>query len=231
MFNRNSPFHLPVFGLVFLFYILLLGFLFIVVQLQAIRYAFETIGISSQNIFLLLLLCIFGSMINIPLTEIKASPQKISDKITRFMNWRFKGFLGAKNRTIIAINVGGALIPLLISVYLLITHPWLIATNLFATLVMSAVVYKLARPVSGVGIGVPLLIPPVFAAFLGLILGGDAAPVVAYTSGTLGTLIGADIFNLKVIARSGAPVASIGGAGTFDGVFLTGIIAVLLASL
>jgi hypothetical protein len=29
----------------------------------------------------------------------------------------------------------------------------------------------------------------------------------------------------------GAPVASIGGAGTFDGVFLVGIVAVLLASL
>ena len=29
----------------------------------------------------------------------------------------------------------------------------------------------------------------------------------------------------------GAPVASIGGAGTFDGIFLTGILAVLLAGL
>jgi uncharacterized membrane protein len=29
----------------------------------------------------------------------------------------------------------------------------------------------------------------------------------------------------------GAPVASIGGAGTFDGIFLTGILAVLIASL
>jgi len=27
----------------------------------------------------------------------------------------------------------------------------------------------------------------------------------------------------------GAPVASIGGAGTFDGIFMTGIVAVLLA--
>jgi uncharacterized membrane protein len=28
----------------------------------------------------------------------------------------------------------------------------------------------------------------------------------------------------------GAPVASIGGAGTFDGIFLTGVLAVLLTS-
>jgi hypothetical protein len=33
------------------------------------------------------------------------------------------------------------------------------------------------------------------------------------------------------VRRLGAPVVSIGGAGTFDGVFLTGIVAVLLASL
>jgi len=55
--------------------------------------------------------------------------------------------------------------------------------------------------------------------------------VVAYVSGVLGTLIGADIANLDKIRGLGAPVASIGGAGTFDGIFLTGILAVLLASL
>ena len=56
----------------------------------------------------------------------------------------------------------------------------------------------------------------------------DAAPVVAYVAGTLGTLIGADILNLRKIHGLGAPVASIGGAGTFDGIFLAGIIAVML---
>jgi uncharacterized membrane protein len=47
----------------------------------------------------------------------------------------------------------------------------------------------------------------------------------------MGTLIGADLLNLGNIAKLGAPVASIGGAGTFDGIFLTGILAVLLAGL
>jgi uncharacterized membrane protein len=47
----------------------------------------------------------------------------------------------------------------------------------------------------------------------------------------LGTLIGADILNLPKVQGLAVPVASIGGAGTFDGIFLTGIIAVLLASL
>jgi uncharacterized membrane protein len=56
-----------------------------------------------------------------------------------------------------------------------------------------------------------------------------AAHVIAYVSGSLGTLIGADLMNLHKVAYLGAPVASIGGAGTFDGVFLTGIVAILLA--
>ena len=54
---------------------------------------------------------------------------------------------------------------------------------------------------------------------------------LAYAGGTLGTLLGADLANLRQVRRMGAPVVSIGGAGTFDGVFITGIIGVLLASL
>ena len=45
----------------------------------------------------------------------------------------------------------------------------------------------------------------------------------------MGTLIGADLLNLTRLAEIGAPALSIGGAGTFDAVFLTGIIAGLLA--
>ena len=40
----------------------------------------------------------------------------------------------------------------------------------------------------------------------------------------------ADLLNLKKISKLGAPIASIGGAGTFDGIFLTGIFAVVLAA-
>jgi uncharacterized membrane protein len=51
----------------------------------------------------------------------------------------------------------------------------------------------------------------------------------AYIASTLGILIGADLLNLGKIAQLGAPVASIGGAGTFDAIFLSGILAVLLS--
>jgi uncharacterized membrane protein len=93
---------------------------------------------------------------------------------------------------------------------------------------------RVARPVKGLGIVTPALLPPLSAALAALLLvyagGGphDLIFLIAYVGGTLGTLIGADLLNLDKIRDLGAPVASIGGAGTFDGVFLSGLIAVLL---
>ena len=88
----------------------------------------------------------------------------------------------------------------------------------------------LARRVPGIGIALPFLVPPIIAAMTALLVARTNVAAVAYVSGSLGTLIGADLLNLGRIQGLGAPVMSIGGAGTFDGIFLTGITAVLLAS-
>jgi uncharacterized membrane protein len=91
--------------------------------------------------------------------------------------------------------------------------------------------YHLAQPIPGVGIALPPILPSVATALIALVLDRRAAPSTAFIAGTLGTLVGADLLNLGRIQDLGAPVASIGGAGTFDGVFTIGIIAVLLAAL
>jgi uncharacterized membrane protein len=85
--------------------------------------------------------------------------------------------------------------------------------------------------VPGVGIVAPTFVPPIVAALAAIVIGGHAIAALAYVGGTIGTLVGADLVNLGRIRDIGAPLASIGGAGTFDGIFLTGILAVLLASL
>jgi uncharacterized membrane protein len=128
----------------------------------------------------------------------------------------------------VAINVGGALIPALLSIYLFFRLR-LRGRMIIGTLVVAVVVHQLAQVVPGVGIAVPILLPPVLAAGVALILAYHRAPPVAYVSGTMGTLIGADLLNLGRVAHMGAPMVSIGGAGTFDAVFLTGILAGLLA--
>ena len=73
--------------------------------------------------------------------------------------------------------------------------------------------------------------PVVVTAIVAMLLSREDSVPLAYIAGSLGTLIGADLTNLDKVRGLGAPVASIGGAGTFDGIFLTGILAVLLASL
>ena len=123
---------------------------------------------------------------------------------------------------------GGALIPTILSIYLLVKNK-LYWQSVVGVAFVAAIVYQLAHPVAGVGIAMPPLIPPLLAAGVALVLSRQAAPALAYISGCLGTLIGADLLNLGIVQGLHAPVLSIGGAGTFDGVFLTGILAVLLA--
>jgi uncharacterized membrane protein len=75
----------------------------------------------------------------------------------------------------------------------------------------------------------PPLLPSLVTAGMAVLIDRREAPRTAFIAGTLGTLIGADLLNLRVVRDLGAPVVSIGGAGTFDGVFMIGILAVLLA--
>jgi uncharacterized membrane protein len=93
------------------------------------------------------------------------------------------------------------------------------------------VCHFLADPVPGVGIALPVLVPALTTAVAAVLLSREYAAPLAYISGSLGTLIGADLLNLDKLQGLGAPIASIGGAGTFDGIFLIGIVAVLIASL
>jgi uncharacterized membrane protein len=89
----------------------------------------------------------------------------------------------------------------------------------------------LAYPVHGVGIAVPIFAPSIATAIVAFLVARDDIAPIAYVAGSMGTMFGADIFNLDRIQGLGAPVASIGGAGTFDSIFLTSILAVLLAAI
>lgn len=225
--------YLPFLVMFFVLYILLLGVTFLYIQFFVVATAFEAIGISPEVALIVLLLSLLCSSINIPIFRMPAEVPVKRKNIARYLGVRFRvPEIAVQRETVIAVNLGGAIIPLLISGYLLITHPQVILSSLLTTLILSVMVYSVSRPVPGAGIVVPLFIPPIAAALLAWgFSSGEVMPIVAYISGTLGTLVGADLYNLRRIPELGSPVASIGGAGTFDGIFLSGIIAVLLASL
>jgi uncharacterized membrane protein len=131
--------------------------------------------------------------------------------------------------TVVSINVGGALIPVGFCIYLLSTKPLPPLDVFLGTIIVTAISYAVSRPIRGMGIGMPILLAPLAAALTALVLNPSFSAPLAYICGTLGVLIGADLLHLKDINKLATPIASIGGAGTFDGIFFTGIIAVLLA--
>jgi uncharacterized membrane protein len=207
---------------------LVFGVLLALVQLGIIEYAYAKIGIQPRWIFLFLILSLLGSYVNIPVAEIPAKNLVEKDSVSDYGVQYVVPDMHESPRTIIAVNVGGALIPAALSIYLMLKNR-LFVQSVIAVAVVTIVVNRLAHPVPGVGIALTPIVPPLLAAGVALLLSRRAAPALAYIAGSLGTLIGADLLNLGIVADLQAPVLSIGGAGTFDGVFLTGILAVLLA--
>ncbi len=219
--------------MIILFFISL--FLFFILLLTAAGGAFRQLGLPPHWVMLVLLLSLGGSMVNIPLTTVTSEVEQV----------RFKpGILGMLypvpsvekviQETKIAVNLGGCVVPVLLSLYLVFKVPEAILGFFGATFFVAFLCNKLARPIPGMGISIPVLIPPILAAvsaylstqLIGLPLADAAA--IAYVSGVIGVLAGADLMNLGRIRSLGAPMVSIGGAGTFDGIFITGILSVIL---
>lgn len=205
---------------------LLLGLLYPAILLNIAALSFGRLGLTPQGGLLLLTLSLLGSVVNIPVSRrrvVVQGPRRA---------WFFGFIFYHPPRVleqVIAINLGGAVIPTLFSLYLL-SEVAPVADALLATGVVAVVSRALARPVEGMGIAMPVFVAPLTSAGVAVLLAPEAAPPVAYISGSLGTLIGADLLHWPAIRRMRAQMLSIGGAGVFDGVFLSGILAVLMTA-
>ncbi len=208
---------------------------FWIMFLGSVTIAFVRLGIPPSIAVFLLFLSLVGSLINIPVAEVRAGRPMVQEKEASYFGMRYhipEAGAGAE-RTIIAVNFGGAIVPVSVAIYeiarLISSGQYLVLGEAtVAVAIAAAIFHYFAKPIPGVGIALPFFLPPLVAAVLGLTIGYQNPVVVAYLSGTLGTLIGADLLNLNKIKDLGAPMASIGGAGTFDGIFLSGIVSVLL---
>ncbi len=219
-------FFLPFSIVVFIIFILLLPLLFVLFSVGAVGVAFQKLGMSPVSGIMFFLLSLIGSTINIPLYEkqIEVTNDFEISSLHQFLFGIKPQFL---QKQLIAINVGGCILPLLLCFMLLFRVP--LRPVIICTVIMIITCKFLARPTPGIGIAIPAFFPPIISAILAILIAGrNYAPGVAYISGVLGVLIGADLFNLKAIEKMGRGVMSIGGAGVFDGIFLVGIIAVLI---
>jgi uncharacterized membrane protein len=227
----NSQMHyLPLAPGLFALLAFLFAVLIILIQLRILSYAYMKLGVGPGMALLLLFGSLIGSYFNIPITILPGHSIR-SGEVVDFYGMRYVvPLVTSWPGTVLAVNVGGAVIPTLMSTYLVLRYQlWLRAA--IAVAVIAVVIHSMATPVQGVGIAVPVFVPVVATAILAFLLSREYAAPLAYIGGSMGTLIGADLTNLDKITGLGAPVASIGGAGTFDGIFLTGILAVLLAGI
>jgi len=254
MYQRPNHTWLPLLLLLFV-----VPFIFAFLYFGLVQSAFRSLGLTPSGALLFLIASLVGGMINIPLSRRRiVIDDPRNQQLTPWARW-FMPYLHyyppMVREQVIAINVGGALIPIIFSIYLL-TRPTTHAIVALAAMLLVAIIAKLlARPVPGVGITMPAFIVPIIAAGLAFLLLGTthgAAPV-AYIAGALGTLIGADLLNLPQVLRGGLLAAgprymwpflpqrtppdkwsnrpqmlSIGGAGVFDGIFLTAVVAAFL---
>lgn len=193
------------------FLLLIAAFMFFVtfVQIGVLTIAFDKLGLSAESAYLLFMTILAGSMINLPLFTLKSEPD---DSETRIL-----------------VNVGGCVVPVAFCIYLMQHHALNQMDLLAAVSLVSLLSYKVSRQLPGIGIGMPVFVAPITAAAISYLLDSKNAAPLAYVSGTLGVLIGSDLLHLNELKKMGTPFASIGGAGSFDGIFITGIVAVLLA--
>jgi len=206
--------------------ILLLAFLLGMIQVNLLVIAFDKLGLSPSSALLLLFSALIGSAINLPVARLRSEKSAVTP--TRipviFPQPRIQ-----TGWTVIAVNVGGCIIPVLFSLFLVSQTMLPLLDILVATLIVSLASYLMSRPVAGIGVMMPILAAPIIAAMTAILINVEYSAPLAYISGTMGVIIGADLLRLNEMKAIGAPVASIGGAGTFDGIFLTGIVAALLA--
>jgi len=201
---------------------------------QVMGLALAKLRLDPQTALFVIVGIFLGSVVNIPVKRLVRHEDVTVHPFPHFgFLDRWPQFQRVRRETIVAVNLGGCVIPTMLAVYemvQLVMDAWtyLLAVGL-AVAINTTVCYRLARPVKGIGIAMPALVPPIVAVMSALVLAPDQAPPVAFIAGVLGPLLGADLLHLREIPRISTGMASIGGAGTFDGIVLSGILAAYLA--
>ncbi len=201
--------------------------------------ALENLHLTRTQALLVLFGLLFGSVINLPVARYPLDEEVIVPVFETF-GWEVSPrFRRLRREMIVAVNVGGCVVPVLLAIRLLrivvdVPGSRAIIVLCIATTANVAVCYRMARPIPKLGIALPFPFLPalvaISAAWIGL---GSSefdtvrAPV-AFIAGIAGPLVGADLLHWKDFKSIGAGMVSIGGAGTLDGIVLTGLLAAVL---
>ena len=188
----------------------------------------ESAGLNSLLIMSAIILIPITAFIHIPFRRIQvvhAIPQ------APIAGWIVPKRTLYRGHTLIAINLGGAILPLIYSVTLYLLFPVTITSFLFVISISTLSSYLLSRPIPGFGIGMPIFSTPIITALATHYIANEHVISTAYIAGTFGVIIGADVLRFNDIKKLESSFVSIGGAGIMDSIVLTGFISVLFVSL
>ena len=193
--------------------------------------------ISSIPFFLLLLIMLVASRIEIPFSQIRTKkPEHLKRDALALEDIYGVAVLDelvVEKRqafdTTITLNLGGFVIPVLILLYLLITQPNTVALEVM--LIMIVAVSLLAEMVSGIGIVIPDYIGLISIPFA-LLLAPQNAAVVIFVSSIGGILIGS-CTTLMTFDREkkGSAYINLGGIGAFRAIYISALVAGLISYL
>lgn len=221
-------------GCLALIFIVMLAFILPFFLADAVLTALGKLGMTPYQSMMAAFGIFIGGMVNIPIKRmVKEEPVSYQTRNMFGINRLVQSEVKQQSHTLLAVNLGGCIIPLIISIYE-ISRLFSMHQSIILAFVVSAglniwICYSLARPIQNMGIALNPVIPALAAAACAYLFAPSQAPSVAFVSGVLGPLVGADLLHLRDISKISTGVASIGGAGTFDGIILSGIVATLLA--
>lgn len=236
---RRSPGWIPALGCLSVLATFCLLCMIPVLLVDIMHSALGRLHLSSPAASAVVLGIIIGSFVNWPIYRIQRQTPQPEPAISLLGIWILDPDVDIMRRdTVVAVNVGGGVLPALLAgwqiVHLSGSDNWtLTALGIIVTMNI-AVCYIAARPVGGVGIAMPGFLSPLCAVGLTWVLlfgsqYSDVRAPVAFVAGVAGPLVGADLLHLRDITRVSVGMLSIGGAGTFDGIVLSGVLAALLA--
>ncbi len=243
----NSP-YFQFSGGIFAALLILVGlfFLFIFLPVSIVTEAFSKLGLTSAQGVLMLIAILIGRVVNFPVFTserlvIVQKPQTFGytmDESGRHIQME-QDSANELKKQVFALNLGGFILPLLLSLTFIIrlhvnnqadgVYGWIA----FAMVMVAGGCYAMTKADPFTGLRVPLVMPALMT-FISVFffVPEPFRPVAAYVAGTMGTIIGGNLAPLltpRIRNAVGTPMVSIGGAGTFGGVFVAGILAVLLA--
>ncbi|MFA5253917.1 MAG: DUF1614 domain-containing protein [Methanoregula sp.] len=197
------------------------------------------VGLSWITATALVILILICSLVNIPVWKVRKETIRMPHgEAGQFPDAFTPTEVGGMWETSIAVNLGGAIIPVAMACWLLyrassvMTGDTLYLQVAAAILVVAAIAYVTTRPVLGLGLRVPLFVPGLTALLCGILFAqglGLTAGVIAFVSAVFGILLGANLAHLPHVGDLEVPQVSIGGAGTFGAVFIGCILSAIIA--